>query len=48
MIITSAAAGADETKEPEDYSPFNGGEGAAGASDNDDDNSDSGASAGEE
>ena len=34
MIITSAA---DETKEPEDCSPFRGSEGAAaGASDDDD------------
>ena len=43
MIITSAV---DETKEPEDYSPFRGDEVAAGASDDDDD-SDCGASAGE-
>ena len=45
MIITTAAE--EETKEPEDCSPFRGREGAAGASDDDDD-SDCGRSVGEE
>ena len=46
MIVTSAAA-AEETKEPEDCSPF-GGEGDGGGASDDDDDSECGASAGEE
>ena len=44
MIITSAA---DETKEPEDSSPFRGSEGAAAGASDDDDDSDCEASADE-